>query len=241
MLRPDNLEELNDEFDDWHPKHILRWAVEEYGEKLTVVTSFQPAGIVMLHMLHELGAPVTVLTLDTGLLFPETYTLIDEVEARFDLNLVRVRPALSVQEQEWQYGPELWKHAPDTCCHLRKVAPLGPALEGFDAWVTGLRRDQAGRAKTPIIGWDSKYQKVKLSPCANWTELMLWLYIDTHELPYNALHEQGYPSIGCNTPTCTQPVAAGEDSRAGRWANHATKTECGIHAVTPAFDLQGGC
>ncbi len=241
MLRPDDLEELNREFDSWHPQQILRWAVEEYGQELAVVTSFQPAGIATLHMLHELHTPVTVLTLDTGLLFPETYALIDEVEALFNLNLVRVRPALTVQEQEWEYGAELWKRTPDTCCQLRKVTPLGPALAGFDAWITGLRRDQPGRAKTPIIGWDSKYQKVKLSPCANWTEEMIWMYIDVHELPYNPLHDQGYPSIGCNTLTCTQPVFDNEDSRSGRWINHTNKTECGIHMTLPALDLHGGC
>jgi phosphoadenosine phosphosulfate reductase len=103
-------------------------------------------------------------------------------------------------------------------------------LADYDAWVTGLRRDQNGRGATPIVVWDKKYDMVKLCPFANWTEEMIWTYIHSHELPYNNLHDRGYPSIGCNTPTCTQPVAQGGDQRAGRWVNHA-KTECGIHII----------
>lgn len=114
------------------------------------------------------------------------------------------------------------------CCNLRKTVPLNEALVGYEAWITGLRRDQsAGRAATPIVPWDKKYNKVKLSPFATWTESMIWTYIHAHELPYNTLHDQGYPSIGCYP--CTRSVEPGsQDKRAGRWANH-TKTECGIH------------
>lgn len=222
------LQALNEQFEYADPATILRWAVETYGDKLCVVTSFQPTGIVTLHMLSEIAPRTTVITLDTGLLFPETYALIDEVEARFDLNLVRVKPPITVEEQAAQYGDNLWATDPDLCCHIRKVAPLNPALAQFDAWIAGLRRDQSGRAKVPIISWDAKYGNVKLAPFANWTEDMIWLYVRSHELPYNALHDRGYPSIGCNTLTCTQPVAPGGDDRAGRWVNHR-KSECGLH------------
>jgi phosphoadenosine phosphosulfate reductase len=224
-----DLEQLNAEFEQADPESILRWGAETFGDKLAVVTSFQPTGIVTLHMLSQFAPHTPVLTLDTGVLFPETYALIDELEERLNLNLIRVRPALTVDEQAEQYGTALWERDPDKCCQIRKVAPLGPALEGYDAWITGLRRDQSNRKWVPVISWDQRYQKIKLCPFANWTEDMMWLYIYSHELPYNKLHDQGYPSIGCNTPTCTQPVTTGSDERSGRWVNHRTKTECGIH------------
>jgi phosphoadenosine phosphosulfate reductase len=223
-----DLQPLNADLETAHPETILRWAAETYGDQLAVVTSFQPTGIVTLHMLSQIAPGTAVLTLDTELLFPETYALMDELEKRFRLNLIRVKPALTFEQQAQQFGPALWERDPDRCCQLRKVAPLGPALADYRAWITGLRRDQTGRSATPVVSWDKKYQKVKICPFANWTDDMVWLYIQAHELPYNALHDRGYPSLGCNTPTCTQPVAAGADPRAGRWVNHQ-KTECGIH------------
>lgn len=233
-----NIEAQTEFLETLSPQAILQWAVDCYGERLAVVTSFQPTGIATLHMLHEMGMRPHVYTLDTGLLFPETYQLMEELEALLDLRLVRVKPKMTVDEQAQHYGAALWEHAPDTCCMLRKVMPLGSALQNYDAWITGLRRDQPGRSRIPIMGWDRKYEKTKLSPLANWDETMIWTYIHTHKLPYNTLHDRGYPSIGCNTSTCTQAVQAGANSRAGRWVNHA-KNECGLH-VTP-INLDGGC
>jgi phosphoadenosine phosphosulfate reductase len=226
-----DLTELNSRFETAYPQEILSWAAETYGDKLAVVTSFQPTGIVTLHMLSEIAPHTPVLTLDTGLLFPETYALMDELEARLKLNLIRVRPAQTVAEQDAAHGANLWEREPDQCCNLRKTVPLSQALDGYDAWITGLRRDQsAGRSNIPIISWDKKYQNVKLSPFATWTEDMMWTYIHAHELPYNTLHEQNYPSIGCYP--CTQPVSPDAvDKRAGRWAKHE-KNECGIHIAT---------
>lgn len=210
-----------------YPQEILRWAATEYGQSLAIVTSFQPTGIVTLHMLNELNIRPNVLTLDTGLLFPETYALIDEVEARLDINLIRITPELTVDQQAVQYGDKLWERNPDQCCNMRKTLPLENALRPYDAWITGLRRDQsANRAKTPVISWDKRHEMVKLAPFADWTEDMIWTYIHAHELPYNTLHNQGYPSIGCLT--CTRAVSESEDVRSGRWSNHE-KTECGIH------------
>ncbi len=222
--------ELNTAFETAYPQDILRWAAETYGSQLAVVTSFQPTGIVTLHMLSEIAPDTAVLTLDTGLLFPETYALMDELEARLHLRLIRVRPAQTVVEQAAAYGPNLWEHDPDVCCRQRKTVPLNQALTGYNAWITGLRRDQSsGRSTTPIITWDAKYEKIKLSPFATWTEDMVWTYIHAHHLPYNPLHDQHYPSIGCYP--CTHPVAPdAQDKRAGRWVGH-TKTECGIHIV----------
>jgi len=229
MIADAELQRLNAEFETATPNTILRWAAQTYGSKLAVVTSFQPTGIVTLHILSQIAPATPVLTLDTELLFPETYTLMDDLEKRLNLKLIRVKPALSVEQQAQQYGAALWERDPDACCQIRKVAPLGPALSHYDAWITGLRRDQSGRASTPIVSWDKKYQKVKICPFANWTEDLMWLYINGHELPYNALHDRGYPSIGCNTPTCTQPATEGSE-RSGRWVN-SQKTECGIHVT----------
>lgn len=210
-----------------YPEDILQWAVESYGERLAVVTSFQTTGIVTLHMLHQLGFRVDALTLDTGLLFPETYDLMQRLQDRLNFNLIRVQPELTVEEQAAQYGAELWKREPDACCRMRKVVPLDKALVGYEAWVAGLRRDQSkSRSTIQAISWDQRNTKVKIAPLIDWTEEMVWTYIHAYDLPYNALHDRGYPSIGCYT--CTQPVAAGADVRSGRWANQG-KTECGIH------------
>lgn len=221
---------LNTQFENAYPQDILRWAAENYGSQLAVVTSFQPTGIVALHMLSEIAPDTPVLTLDTGLLFPETYALMNELETRLNLRLIRVYPALTVAQQAEAHGEELWARAPDQCCGMRKTAPLNEALSGYDAWVTGLRRDQSvGRKSTPIISLDAKYHKIKLSPFATWTEEMIWMYIRAHELPYNALHDHNYPSIGCYP--CTQPVVSNTaDKRSGRWAGHQ-KSECGIHVA----------
>lgn len=222
------LQHINAELETEYPDTILRWAAKTFGDQLAVVTSFQPTGIVTLHMLSEIAPNTAVLTLDTGLLFPESYALMDDLEKRLKLRLIRIKPALTVEQQAQEFGAALWERDPDKCCQIRKVVPLGSALAPYDAWITGLRRDQRGRSATPIVKWDKKYQKVKLCPFANWTEGMIWVYIHAHELPYNPLYDQGYRSIGCNTPTCTQPVVEGSDERSGRWINHL-KTECGIH------------
>jgi phosphoadenosine phosphosulfate reductase len=212
------------------PQEILRWAVETYGEQLAIVTSFQPSGLVMLHMLREIAPDIPVLTLDTGQLFPETEALADRWEHEYGLNLVRVRPAQTLAEQAARYGDALWMHNPDLCCHLRKTVPLGEALRPYKAWITGVRRDQSERRRgTAIVAWDAKYNCAKLAPMATWTEAMVWTYLRAYTLPYNPLHDQGYASIGCQS--CTRAITPGEDRRAGRWSGQA-KTECGIHVTT---------
>lgn len=226
----ETLERLNVEFENATPQEVLQWAVQNHGETLVSVTSFQPTGIVILHLLSEIAPQTPVLTLDTGLLFPETYALMDQLEQQLNLNLIRVRPALTVEQQMQQHGAALWERDPDRCCDIRKTVPLKDALEPYSAWITGLRRDQSeGRGQTPIISWDRKHDKVKLAPLATWTESMVWMYLEAFELPHNALHDQGYPSIGCYP--CTQAVSADStDKRAGRWRGQS-KTECGIHVV----------
>lgn len=222
----DHIPALQAQFEDAHPQDILRWAAETYGNKLAVVTSFQPTGMVTIHMLKQFTDNFRVLTLDTGVLFPETYQLMDEVEAYFGISIERVKPELTLPQQAREHGSLLWETNPDQCCNLRKTLPLQKALLRYDAWVTGLRRDQSTtRNHVPVIQWDERNGLIKLCPYATWTEEMIWTYVNAYELPYNPLHDRNYPSIGCYT--CTRPAATG-DARSGRWSGH-NKTECGIH------------
>ena len=171
--------------------------------------------------------------LDTEFLFPETYATRDRVIERYQLKpeqVIQVKSLLTPEHQAAQHGEALWTRHPDQCCELRKVEPLTRVLKGFDAWITGIRRDQSPtRANAQLIEWDQKFQLVKVNPLAKWTWEDVWTYIRTHEVPYNELHDHNYPSIGCTH--CTSPVMPGEDSRAGRWKNF-TKTECGLHKAS---------
>jgi phosphoadenosine phosphosulfate reductase len=228
MHNPTHLQDINAQLESASPQEVLRWAVDTYGDKLAVVTSFQPTGLVILQLLSEIAPNTQVLTLDTGLLFPETYAHMDAIEQRLNLKLRRVRPELTVAEQENVHGAALWQLNPDACCNMRKVVPLQSALNGYDAWITGLRRDQSdGRAHTPVVSWDERNQRAKISPLATWTEAMVWTFIEAYEIPYNPLHDQGYPTIGC--VPCTQAVEDSSDLRGGRWVGRGKK-ECGIHS-----------
>ena len=231
------IQKLAEQFENASPQEILAWASETFGEKLAIVTSFQTTGIVTLHMMQGIAPQTPVLTLDTGLLFPETQDLMDELEARFKLDLRRIKPRQTPAQQARDYGDRLWESNPDRCCHIRKSIPLRDALVGFDAWITGLRRDQSpSRAATPIISRDRRSGASKIAPFANWTEGQVWHYLREHDLPFNPLHDLGYPSIGCWP--CTKAASGGEDPRSGRWANRE-KTECGIHLpLSAAFDVK---
>ena len=226
MLKTE-IETFAERFETASPYEILSWASAAFGERLAIVTSFQVTGIATLHMMQSIAPNTPTLTLDTGLLFPETQDLMRELEARFDLDLRRIKPRQTPAQQARDYGDRLWERNPDRCCHIRKTIPLREALRGFDAWVTGLRRDQSpGRAATPIVSRDARNGAVKIAPFANWTEERVWRYIRENDLPYNRLHDVGYPSIGCWT--CTKAVTGEDDRRVGRWANRS-KSECGIH------------
>ena len=236
MLRHE-IEKQSETFERAEPREILAWASETFGDQLAIVTSFQVTGIVTLHMLQDIAPRTPVLTLDTGLLFPETLDLMDRLQQRFNLDLRRIKPRQTPKQQARDYGDRLWERNPDRCCHIRKTIPLRDALAGFDAWVTGLRRDQsAGRAATPILSRDRQSGLIKIAPFASWSEARVWQYIRDHDLPYNRLHDAGYPSIGCWT--CTSAIGAAADQRGGRWANRS-KTECGIH-VAPVLEAING-
>lgn len=218
---------VNRRFEQAPPEVLLRWAVESFAPNLCLATSFGPQSIVLMHMLAAIRRETTVFYLDTGLLFDETYALIDALRLRLGVDIVRVAPELSVTEQAARHGAELWAREPDRCCELRKVLPLRRFLANHEAWITGVRRAQSGtRARTAVVEWDRANALVKINPLAGWSTAAVFDYVRQHDLPTNPLHERGYPSIGCRP--CTRAVLPGEDPRAGRWPSFA-KTECGIH------------
>lgn len=205
----------------------LSLASERFAPRLVMATAFGVEGCVLIDIIGRNRLPVDIFTLDTGLFFEETYTLWSKLEERYGLRVRAVRPELSVSEQASRFGEALWERDPDRCCELRKVLPLRAALEGAEAWISALRRDQTPeRAQAPLVGLDEKFGLVKINPLVEWTSHDVWEYVQENDVPFNPLHEQGYPSIGCMP--CTSPVRPGEDPRAGRWRG-STKTECGIH------------
>lgn len=220
------LRALDERFESAKPQEIVKWAVETFGDGLSVGASFGGAsGMAILHMVALLKPDVHVFVLDTDYLFEETYQTMRRAVRSLGLTNVQVyKSRLTHEEQARQYGAALWMRDPDLCCELRKVEPNRRALEGKAAWMTGLRRDQSeGRAETPILSWSSKFSVVKINPLANWTEKQTWAYILEHDIPYNPLLDHGYASIGCYN--CTVP---GVQGRAGRWQGFE-KDECGLH------------
>ena len=215
------------------PQEILAWAAERYGDDLTMACSFGgPTGMVLVDMASRLGLDISVFYLDTGYLLPETQQLIQATRERYGIEPVAYRARWSVEGQASEFGQRLWESDPDLCCALRKVEPNARALEGKQAWITGLRRDQAATpTKTSAVQWDAKFELVKINPLVNWIEEQVWDYIRENDvpyndLPYNALHDNGFPSIGCTN--CTRAILPDEDPRAGRWAG-SDKVERGLH------------
>jgi phosphoadenosine phosphosulfate reductase len=195
---------------------VIAWAHDRFDGQVALACSFQDCVVVDLAV--RVDPAVEVLFLDTGFHFPETLEYVEEVRARYDLNLRVLRP-----------GPEAarWPCGTERCCELRKVAPLDAALAGRGAWLTGLKRvDAPTRAAAPILSWDDRRGLVKVNPLATWTDEDVSNYAADHGLPVHPLASKGYLSIGC-APT-TRPVAPGDDPRAGRWAG-SSKTECGLH------------
>jgi len=182
---------------------------------------------VVAHLASTVAPGVDVLFLDTGYHFPQTLQFRREVAERLDVSVVDVRPEQTVAEQDALYGPDLFARDPDACCTVRKVFPLNAALEPYDAWVSGVRRDESSaRASTPVVGWDAARGMIKVNAIATWSQEQVDQYAAQHGLRVNPLRELGFASIGC--APCTRAVAPGEDSRAGRWSGFA-KTECGLH------------
>jgi phosphoadenosine phosphosulfate reductase len=219
-------EAVADDLERRSAREALEWMFATFGEDHYIACSFQKTSSVTVHLAMEINPNARFFYLDTDVLFPETYETRDRFAEHFGVEFDRFHN-LTIEEQAAQFGDELWKRNPDACCGLRKVEPMKRALAGVDAWVSGIRRgDSSNRAGAPKFTWDKRFDLWKLNPLADWSEDDVWTHIRTHDLPYNPLHERGYPSIGCTH--CTQPVGPGADPRDGRWVGTA-KSECGIN------------
>ncbi len=210
------------------PEQVLKWAVDRFAPHFTMATAFGPEGMCIIHMLSRIAPDTPIVNLDTGYQFKETLELRERVKDRYGIEVKFLRPELSVAEYEAANGGPVYKTDPDRCCLQRKLSLMSKAAEGYHAWAVGIRRDQSEhRANAPIVGWDKKFNLVKVSPLATWTKNQVWALIVGESIPYNPLHDQGFTSIGCWP--CTRSVLPGEDERAGRWSGFA-KTECGLHS-----------
>jgi phosphoadenosine phosphosulfate reductase len=210
---------------DAPPEEVIRWAVATFGERICITSSMTDA--LIIHLASAVHPGIDVVFLDTGYHFPETTGTRDAVEVVYPVNLINVTPSRTVAEQDAELGPRLYGRNPDLCCYLRKVEPLGRALASYDAWITGVRRDETSdRRQTRVVEWDEGREMVKVNPIAGWTQKQVDDFIAEQGVLVNPLVQAGYPSIGC--ATCTIHVEPGADPRSGRWAGTG-KTECGIH------------
>ena len=233
-IRAETITALNHQLTGKSPQEVLTWALREYHPKIGLASSFGAEDVVLIDMLNKINPDARVFTLDTGRLPYETYTLMDDLRERYNLSIEAYFPeAPSVERMVREHGANLFYKAIELrklCCGVRKVEPLNRALSGLDAWITGLRRDQAvTRSTVQVVEFDQDHGGIaKINPLVDWSASDVWSYIKIHHVPYNALHNQGYPSIGC--ASCTRAVRPGEDDRAGRWwwENPETK-ECGLH------------
>jgi phosphoadenosine phosphosulfate reductase len=204
----------------------LEWAFETFHPSLYIACSFQKTSSVVIDIATKIAPDARFFYLDTDVLFEETYQTRDRLAEHYGIEFDRFHN-LTLEQQANEFGDELWKRDPDSCCGIRKVEPMREALSGVDAWVSGIRReDSQHRANAPKFARDRRFGLWKLNPIADWSEKDVWNYIREHRVPNNPLHDRNYPSIGCTH--CTKPVGPGEDSRAGRWAG-ASKSECGIN------------
>jgi phosphoadenosine phosphosulfate reductase len=215
------------ETDQLTAEETLLLAFKRLQTKAAIASSFGAEDMVLIAMADRLKLAFPVFTLDTDFLFPQTYSLITQAEQRYGIVVERLPSLFTPEEQARVYGDRLWASNPDQCCSLRKVEPLRRKLASLGGWITGIRRDQAPtRAHTRSVEWDEKFGLTKFNPLADWTSEQVWSYIHANQVPYNPLHDQNYPSIGCTH--CTRAVKAGDDPRSGRWSD-SNKTECGLH------------
>jgi phosphoadenosine phosphosulfate reductase len=207
-------------------EQAIAWVVENFPLRSVAVASSMANGV-LTHLVSQQLPGVDVLFGETGYHFAETTFTRNEVAGRLDVTVVDVRPELTVAEQDAKYGKDLFARDPNLCCAMRKVDPMHGALQGYEVWLTGVRRQESLlRSNTPLITWDERNGLVKINPLAAWSFDEVLDYAAVHDVPINPLVPQGYPSIGC--APCTQPVAPGDDARAGRWSGLA-KSECGLH------------
>jgi phosphoadenosine phosphosulfate reductase len=231
----DKIAEVQLTAEGWSPQRVLAWAFETFGNEVAISSAFGAEGMVLIDLASRVRKDFRVFTIDTEFLFPETYSLIDKIQQTYEIKIERVFSLLSPEDQERAHGAALWARDPDQCCNLRKVEPLRRKLSELGAWITSIRRDQTSfRAGARKVEWDAKFGLVKVNPIADWTSKQVWRYLRDHGVPYNSLHDQNYPSIGCTH--CTRAIRPGEDPRAGRWPGTG-KTECGLHIIEPLVRL----
>ena len=229
----EQIRDLAAEFENRSPRDILQWAADTFPSRVAISSAFGPEGLVVIDIaMRKVTPSLPIFTIDTGFLFKETVELIRKLEQEYGTAIERLHPELTPEEQAEKHGAELYRREPDKCCYLRKVLPLQKKLPTLDAMITGLRRSQSESRKGAKIlqlqETPGGHQYIKINPLASWNKEEVWWYIISHQLPYNPLHDQGYPSIGCWPDCCTCPVKDGEDERAGRWAG-TDKKECGLH------------
>jgi phosphoadenosine phosphosulfate reductase len=235
VLTTEQLNDLQTSLEGQAPQEIVRTALDRFGNQVILACSFGAEDVVLADMMFHIKPQGTLFYLDTDFLFPETYAVRDRFIERYRLQpdqIIQLKPLLTPEEQAQQYGEALWLRDPDQCCKLRKVDSLSRILQQYRAWITGIRRDQApSRAHAREVEWDAKFGLVKFNPLASWSWEQVWTYIREHGVPYNELHDQHFPSIGCTH--CTAPVLPGDDPRSGRWKSFS-KTECGLHPAKQA-------
>jgi phosphoadenosine phosphosulfate reductase len=214
-------ERAGEELEGAPPLEVLRWAVDRFSPRFAVTASMQDT--VLLHMIAQVDPDIPVVFLDTGYHFAETIGTADASETVYGLNLLRIRPKLTVEQQDQAFGKDLFSRDPDACCRMRKVRPLEDAMRGYDAWASGVRRDEtSNRADARLVEWDERKGKVKINPLAAWSQDQIDEYITVNGVLVNPLLSEGYGSVGC--APCTRPG----NGRSGRWAGQ-NKVECGLH------------
>ncbi|GET22966.1 phosphoadenylyl-sulfate reductase [Prolixibacter denitrificans] len=229
----ERIDDLNEKFQGANVGEVLSWFLKEFKGKIALSSSLGAEDQVLTQMVTGIDKEATVFTLDTGRLFPETYDLIHRTNTKYGIKIKVYFPeAARVEEMVGEKGINLFYESIENrklCCHIRKIEPLKRAFKGLDVWICGLRRDQSvTRHDMKLVEWDEANGLIKLNPLIDWTEQDVWDYINENKVPYNPLHDKGYPSIGCQP--CTRAIMEGEDVRAGRWwwENPDTK-ECGLH------------
>jgi len=228
-----DIELLNTQWTGLKAEEILGKAIALFGSKITFATSLGAEDQAITYMISKIDKSANIITLDTGRVFPETYDLLHRTVNRYGINIKSYYPdTTQVEEMVNTKGINLFYESIENrklCCHVRKIVPLRRALKGMDAWITGLRREQSvTRTDLKIVEWDAANGLIKINPLLEWSEEQVWEFIKNNNIPYNKLHDQGFPSIGCQP--CTRAIEKGEDLRAGRWWwEMPDSKECGLH------------